>query len=63
MPIHGLLQKSRLDAERLPYRIRPLRNGWFKVVKACQTGETHVRWCNTMEAAETFLLSKLTVEA
>jgi hypothetical protein len=63
MTVHGLLQKSRLDAERLPYRIKPLRNGWFRIVKPCKTGETHIRWFNTMEDAETFLMRKLSVEA
>lgn len=63
MVIHGLLQKARLDAERLPYRIRPTQDGWYKVVRVCATGEAHIRWCRHEEDAETFLMKKLSVEA
>jgi hypothetical protein len=63
MTVHGLLQKSRLDAERLPYRIKPIRGGWYRIIRPCPTGETHIKWCSTMEDAETFLVRKLSVEA
>lgn len=51
MTVHGLLQKSRLDAERLPYRILKFGNV-FAVVHI-------VRIYKTQKGAEDFLVRKM----
>lgn len=41
------------------YIIRPCENGGFRLVRRCNTGETHVAFTLTEEAAEDVLMVKL----
>jgi ABC-type transporter MlaC component len=63
MPVHGLLQKARLDAESLPFRVRKTNAGNWCVVRVALTGiALAATFANEWDAIGWLVERKLRVE-
>lgn len=63
MVVHGLLQKARLDAESLPFRVRKTSDGACCVVRFVLTGSALVAtFADEWDAIDWLVERKLKVE-